>query len=289
MTSVMAQGGRVEDGMEARGEYRLTDRDFRFIAGYLAEQAGIVLSEAKRDLAYGRLVRRLRALRLSCFADYCDLLAADDGTETEHFINALTTNLTAFFREPHHFEFLQKQLLPELIRHKPVRKLRIWSAGCSTGEEPYSIAMAVSEVLPAGWDVRILATDLDSNVVATARRGVYPEKRVEGMSGERLKRWFYRGKGANAGMVKVCDELSEMIAFRQLNLLADWPFRQPFDLIFCRNVVIYFDKATQSTLFDRYADQLHAQGHLFIGHSETLYKVCDRFAPLGNTIYQRTR
>ncbi|WP_461482155.1 CheR family methyltransferase [Porticoccus sp.] len=286
MASVIPQGSHVDD-MDGHGEFKLTDRDFRFIAKRIAEHAGIVLSDAKRDLVYGRLMRRLRALKLTRFSQYCDLLAQDDGTEMEYFVNALTTNLTAFFREPHHFDYMQQELLPALIRQKSSRTLRIWSAGCSTGEEPYSIAMAVAEVMPEGWDIRILATDLDSSVVATGRQGIYPETRVQGMSQARLKRWFYRGKGARAGMVKVVPELADMVAFKQLNLLSDWPLKGSFDIIFCRNVVIYFDKATQSVLFDRYANQLQQRGHLFIGHSETLYKVCDRFSLLGNTIYQR--
>ncbi|WP_018953820.1 CheR family methyltransferase [Thioalkalivibrio sulfidiphilus] len=269
------------------GDFEFTDRDFRFIARFIGEHAGIVLSDAKRDLVYGRLQRRLRALGLRRFSDYCELLEQGDGEELEHFVNALTTNLTSFFREPHHFEYLQKDLLPRLLRERSERRLRIWSAGCSTGEEPYSIAMVVAETVPEDWDVRILATDLDTNVVATAAAGRYGADRVEGISEARRRRWFLRGKGANQGMVRVRPELQELIRFRPLNLLDPWPMRGAFDIIFCRNVVIYFDKSTQRVLFDRFAGQMRPDGHLFIGHSETLHKVSERFQLLGNTIYRR--
>ncbi|TVQ70908.1 MAG: protein-glutamate O-methyltransferase CheR [Chromatiaceae bacterium] len=268
-------------------EYEFTDRDFRFIARFIGDYAGIVLSEVKRDLVYGRLQRRLRALGLRRFSDYCELLENDDGEERELCVNALTTNLTSFFREPHHFDHLQKDLLPKLVRAHADRRLRIWSAGCSTGEEPYSIAMVVAETVPADWDVRILATDLDTNVVATAAAGRYSADRVQGVSEARRRRWFLRGKGANQGMVRVRPELQELIRFRPLNLLEPWPVRGAFDVIFCRNVVIYFDKSTQKVLFDRFAGQMKPDGRLFIGHSETLHKVSDRFRLLGNTIYGR--
>jgi chemotaxis protein methyltransferase CheR len=168
------------------------------------------------------------------------------------------------------------------------RRIRIWSAGCSTGEEPYSIAIVLREALPSvGWDIKILATDLDSNVLATAERGVYEWNRVKDLSESRLRRWFQKGRNAQEGWVRVAPALRDLITFRQLNLMDDWPMRGPFDLIFCRNVVIYFDKATQRVLFERYADILVERGHLFVGHSESLFKVTERFVPLGKTIYQR--
>ncbi len=274
---------------KSQGEFKFTEKDFRFIVKYIAEHAGIVLSDAKRDLVYGRLVRRLRALRLSTFSEYCDLLIQDNEVELEHFVNALTTNLTSFFREPHHFDYLQQTVFPHLLKTKQKKEIRIWSAGCSTGEEPYGIAIAAAESVPADWDIQILATDLDSNVVAKAQQGIYNLDRVEGIENARLKRWFRKGSGSNAGKVKVSSELQELITFHQLNLLHQWPMKTLFDIIFCRNVVIYFDKETQKVLFDRYANQLVSDGHLFIGHSETMYKVCDRFSLLGHTIYQRIR
>lgn len=270
-------------------EFVLTDKDFAFIKQFIARQAGIELSDAKRNLVYGRLVRRLRILQLPSFSAYCSRLDSGDEEELEHCVNALTTNLTSFFREMHHFDFLQRELLPRLIREKREPQLRVWSAGCSTGEEPYSIAMVLAENLPEHWDVRVLATDLDSSVVATGAAGQYTEERITGITDARRARWFLRGKGANEGQVRVRDELREMVSFRRLNLLDPWPMRAPFDFIFCRNVVIYFSKDTQRVLFDRFAEQLGPDSHLFIGHSETLYKVSDRFNLLGSTIYQRAR
>lgn len=277
--------------MTREREFEFTDREFRAIRDLVSAQAGIVLSEAKRDMIYGRLVRRLRALDLDNFSAYCELLDSADGAgEMEAFVNAVTTNLTSFFREVHHFEFLAQQLLPRLLKERAgTRRLRIWSAGCSTGEEPYTLAMTLRESIPRidGWDVKILATDIDTNVLATAAAGVYGEERVRELPHERLRRWFRKGCGEHDGRVKVSVELQDMISFRQLNLLESWPMRGSFDVIFCRNVVIYFDKPTQKKLFERMADLLAPDGHLFIGHSESLFKVTDRFRTLGNTIYER--
>lgn len=271
-------------------EFGFSHADFETIRRLVGEQTGIVLSDAKKDMVYGRLARRLRQLGLPDFASYCRFLEEDDGGEMGELINAITTNLTAFFREGHHFDYLGNVLLPQLMQEKVhERRIRIWSAGCSTGEEPYSIAMVLREVIPAnrGWDVRILATDLDSNVLATGRHGVYPEERVRDLPRQRLSRWFQRGGGANQGFVRVKSELRDLISFKRLNLLHPWPFKGPFDLIFCRNVVIYFSKDTQRQLFDRFADMLAPRGHLFIGHSETLFRISERFRLVGNTIYQK--
>lgn len=270
-------------------EFRLTDSDFSFIKQFIAAQAGIELSEAKRNLVYSRLVRRLRVLKLPSFSAYCHYLDGGDEEELEHCVNALTTNLTSFFRESHHFDFLQRELLPALMRDKPNRELRVWSAGCSTGEEPYSIAMVLAENLPEDWNIRVLATDLDSSVVATGEAGQYTLERITGITDVRRRRWFLRGRGGNEGQVKVRQEIRDMITFKRLNLQNRWPMRQPFDIIFCRNVVIYFNKDTQRVLFDRFAEQMTPGGHLFIGHSETLYKVSDRFKLLGSTVYQRVK
>jgi len=177
-----------------------------------------------------------------------------------------------------------------LVKLKGNKKhLRIWSAGCSTGEEPYSIAIALKEALPDfdDWDVKILATDLDANVVAHGKAGIYRSDRIDGLDEKRIKRWFRRGTGNNAELVKISPELQKMITFKRLNLLQEWPMSRPFDLMFCRNVVIYFDKNTQRILFDRYADILADDAYLFIGHSETLFKVSTRFDSLGQTIYQK--
>ncbi|CAN8141659.1 chemotaxis protein methyltransferase (fragment) [uncultured Thiomicrorhabdus sp.] len=176
-----------------------------------------------------------------------------------------------------------------LQKNQASRKIRIWSAGCSTGEEPYSLAIVLKESVPAGWDAKVIATDLDSNVVATGQSGVYKLDRLKGMSLERKKRWFMKGTGAREGYAKVKPELQGIIEFGQLNLMADWPIKDSIDVIFCRNVVIYFDKQTQARLFDRYANLLQPEGHLFVGHSESLYNVCDRFELLGKTIYRKIR
>ena len=280
-------------GQESEGqgrEFVFTDKDFARIRDLVKRNTGIHLSDAKKNMVYGRLSRRLRQLGMESFNAYVEMVEAGNEEELVNFINAITTNLTAFFRENHHFEFLTGTLLPELMASKGSdRRIRIWSAGCSSGEEPYSIAMAVKEAMPAGqyWDVRILATDLDSNMVANAARGVYTLERVQGLTKQRLRRWFRRGKGDKSGMVKVSRELQEMITFKQLNLMHDWPLSGPIDVIFCRNVVIYFDKDTQRRLFDRYADLMSDQAHLFIGHSESLFKVTERFDSLGNTIYRK--
>lgn len=207
-----------------------------------------------------------------------------------NLINAITTNLTFFFRENHHFDYLAQQVIPHLLeKNKASKKIRIWSAGCSTGEEPYSIATVLKETVPADWSARVLATDLDTTVVETARQGVYKVERLKGVSEARKKRWFLKGKGERDGLVKVKPELQEIIDFGQINLMNEWPIKDKVDVIFCRNVVIYFDKPTQTKLFNRYADLLPDNGHLFIGHSESLYKICDRFELLGQTIYRKIR
>jgi len=286
MTSPNAAEGRER-------EFEFTDRDFAYLREIVTGHSGISLGEQKRQLVYGRLTRRLRQLRLDSFEQYCAYVEQHLEEELGELINAITTNLTSFFRENHHFEHLAGSALPEtMARNTGSRRLRLWSAGCSTGEEPYSIAMTVSETLESslsGWDARILATDIDSQVVARAQAGVYPQDRIEGISTSRQRRWFRRGTGPNSGKARVSGDLQELIAFRQLNLLKDWPMRGPFDIIFCRNVVIYFDKEIQKRLFDRYADMLVPNGYLYVGHSESLHRISDRFKLIGKTIYQRIR
>lgn len=271
-------------------EFTFSEKDFKFIRELISERTGIVLADHKVDMVYGRLSRRLRELNLASFDEYLSNLERDE-SELINFINALTTNLTAFFREKHHFEFMTSSLLPELIKKKKNRRLRIWSAGCSSGEEPYTIAMTVRSILKdtRGWDVKILATDLDSNMVRKAKNGIYTADRVNGLTSEQMKKWVGTGQGDNASMVEMSDSLREMITFKQLNLMHEWPMKGPFDIVFCRNVLIYFNKETQAMLFDRYADMLDNDGHLFIGHSESMYKICDRFELLGKTIYKKLK
>lgn len=278
---------------EREQEFEFTDSDFEFLRDIVTSHTGIMLDGHKRQLVYGRLTRRLRQLGIATFSEYCAHVEQNLDSEFGELVNAITTNLTSFFREHHHFEHLAKHALPDRMQRNGLnRRLRLWSAGCSTGEEPYSIAMTVAEALgssPSVWDARILATDIDSQVLARAASGVYADERIEGIEPGRQRRWFRHGKGGNAGKVKVSEDLQALIAFRQLNLMdAVWPMHGPFDIIFCRNVVIYFDKATQRKLFDRYADLLAPDGYLYVGHSESLHGTSERFKLIGRTIYQKT-
>jgi chemotaxis protein methyltransferase CheR len=234
----------------------------------------------------------LRHLGIDRFENYCRLLEAGDSSEVPQFVNAVTTNLTSFFREMHHFQFLANRVLPELlVKYSKDRRLRIWSAGCSTGEEPYSIAITIRDSLrnKPGWNVQILATDIDSNVLDVANKGIYPEERIRSLNAEMLQSSFKKGIGSNKGYVKISSDLKGMITFQQLNLLEPWPMRSPFDIIFCRNVVIYFNKQNQRILFDRFANALNSGGFLFIGHSESLFNISDRFELIGKTIYLRQK
>ncbi len=277
--------------MQAKAkEFVFTKDDFDRLRNLVGEHTGISLSDAKQQLIYGRLTRRLRTLGLQNFSQYCDLLESDPGEEFEDFVNAITTNLTSFFRESHHFDFLRETALPEVIaRNRGSGRVRLWSAGCSSGEEPYSIAITAVEVLARSpnCDLKILATDLDSNMVATGAQGVYRSERVEGLEGSCLRRWFRKGRGQSVGQVRVNPELQQLLSFRQLNLMTAWPMHGPLDIIFCRNVVIYFDKDTQRKLFARFAKLQPPGSYLFIGHSETLAGVTDKYRLLHQTIYQR--
>jgi len=271
-------------------EFNFTESHFNHIREIATKHSGIVLSDAKRDMVYSRLVRRLRKTGIDNFDDYCLLLENANYEEFTHFVNAITTNLTSFFRESHHFDMLADLVLPDIMkRNKATKKIRVWSAGCSTGMETYSIAMVLKEVIPEnqGWDIKILATDLDTNVIETGRNGIYKFDNVTGVSDERISRWFMRGSGENAENIKVSKKLRDLVSFKQLNLLEPFPFNGPIDIIFCRNVVIYFDKETQKLLFDKFAN-IHAfNSYLFIGHSETLYNVTDRYKLLRNTVYNK--
>lgn len=275
-------------------DFQFTTKDFERVRSLARQHTGIALSDAKQEMVYSRLGRRLRQLGIDTFSDYLDLVERQgfEGELTE-FTNAITTNLTSFFRENHHFEYLAQTMLPELMRLRASeRHIRIWCSASSTGEEPYSIAMVVKEVMPknSGWDIKILATDLDTNVLATAERGIYQESRINGISAERKKRFFLRGKNKQVGFVRVVPELRQMITFRKLNLMdKQWPMRGPLDIIFCRNVMIYFTKETQKTIVERFSELLADDGYLVMGHSETLYKVSDRFELIGKTMYRPSR
>lgn len=278
---------RLNDGINhGEREFSLSPENYVAVTNLIHEVSGIVLGDAKRDLVYGRLAPRLRELGCRNFTDYLELVHGADGQgEQTAMVNAITTNLTGFFRERHHFEALAADILPRLVREKPDRRLRIWSAGCSSGQEPYSIAMVLHRFLTGfnRWDALILATDIDSNMVAHGQEGVYGSDVAETIPPE-YRRYV---RHAGAGQVVMQDELKALIRFKRLNLIEPWPMKALFDLIFCRNVVIYFDKNTQRVLFDRYADLLPIGGMLFIGHSESLHRVSSRFRHLGQTIYQK--
>lgn len=278
-------------GAAAQKEFAFTNDDFDFLRKLANSRTGIVVGDDKFDMFYSRLSRRVRNLKLNNFAEYCEYLkSGEDQAELTELVNAITTNLTAFFRENHHFEYLRDHALPDRMRlNGSDRKIAIWSAGCSTGEEPYSLAMTLSE-MPAlrGWQVGLTATDIDSNVLAAAASGVYAGDRVRDLSESLLKRCFLKGTGSQAGKVKVKTLLRKMIEFRQLNLMDAWS-EEPRDIIFCRNVLIYFDKDSKRRLIERYAETLKPGGYLFIGHSESLYQITDRFELIGNTIYRKVR
>lgn len=274
---------------QSHREFEFSIAQFEHLRRLVKVNTGINLSEGKYDMVYGRLARRLRVLELRNFAEYLDYVEHGHSDELPELINAITTNLTSFFRERHHFDFLKNSALPDIAARSRSKRLRIWSAGCSTGEEPYSIAITLqgSEVTNSPWDTKILATDLDSNCVAHGRHAVYRPDRFNGLDSGIVKRWFEPAPQDGREMYRAKSPLREMVTYKQLNLLNDWPMHGPFDVIFCRNVVIYFDKETQRQLFDRYANILAPGGYLFIGHSETLFKVSERFESLGNTVYRK--
>jgi len=273
---------------ENNREFPYTRKDFNHLCALVDEHTGIQLAKGKEDMLYGRLSRRIRKIGLDSFKAYIQLLESDpDGEEFGEFVNSVTTNLTSFFRESHHFDYLKKTVLPNLIqRNRTSRRIRIWSAGSSTGEEPYSIAMTVAETMPPGWDVKILATDLDTDVLAHGEQGIYDESRVEDLPNSVVKRWFVKNKRL-PGKIRVKPELQELIYFRQLNLLQPWPMEGPLDIIFCRNVIIYFDVPTKQKLIDRYADLLVDGGHMFLGHSEAMHDLSTRFNLSGKSVYTK--
>jgi chemotaxis protein methyltransferase CheR len=266
-------------------DFRLTDAEFNRIRELVREHTGIALSDAKRQLVYGRLARRLRALRLDDFSSYIELLEAGESGELEQFTNAVTTNLTSFFREAHHF--------PVLAEH--VRKARepvtIWCSAASTGEEPYSIAITLIEALGDKANAaRVISTDIDTAVLAKAQAGVFTAEQVKALSPERLRRFFNKGTGSNAGKVRIRPEVAQLVKFSRLNLLdPSWSVKEPVDAIFCRNVMIYFDKPTQKKVLDRFAPLLKTNGLLFAGHSENASLVNQTFKPLGQTVYELAR
>lgn len=266
------------------GKLELTDSTFARLQDLVRRATAIELPASKKQLAYSRFARRVHALGLDTFEQYCDLIDRGDPDEMPQFASAITTNFSNFFRERHHFEFLAR-----FLREREDRRVRIWSAGCATGEEPYSIAMTVLDTLGErnDWDVRILATDIDTAALSQARSGVYPRERIVNVDSRELRRWFQRGTGSQERLVRVAPRLRRLIRFRELNLIEPWPMNGPFDLIFCRNVVIYFGLDVKRTLFERFAAMQRPGAPLIIGHSENLSNITARYAPQGNTIYLR--
>ena len=264
----------------------MTNKDYSFISERVYEACGIVLSEQKKDMVYARISRRLRKLGLSSFSEYISYLNNNESVEFGEFINAITTNLTSFFRETHHFDFLKKTAVPEILsRHKSDHRVRIWSAGCSLGMEPYSIAICLDKLIPSNWDFKILATDLDTNVLESGREAIYEGGQVSGLSDAQLKKYFL--KDGSAKRYKAKPYLKQNISFKQLNLLKEWPMKGPFDVIFCRNVIIYFDHETKVKLFNRYANLLAPGGYLILGHSESMGRENSQFKGLGQNVYQK--
>jgi chemotaxis protein methyltransferase CheR len=277
-------------GLQRLREFSFRNEDFEALRHLVKSLTGINLSDQKRELVYGRLSRRLRALRLRSFGEYRELLASDP-RELVQLSNAITTNLTSFFRERHHFDYLCEEVLKaRAAQSHPRRRVRIWSAGCSTGEEPYSIAMSVIEALPdlPRWDLRILATDLDSDALERARAGLYPSERVRAVDPVRLVRFFTEQHAGSGRAYRVVPEVAALVSFKQLNLMDRWPMKGPLDVIFCRNTVIYFDKETQRELFARIAALQRPGDLLFLGHSESLFQVSPDYSLVGRTIYRRS-
>ena len=274
----------MAEGAQDR-EFTFSDRDFRRVCELIHRRAGIALADSKRDMVYSRLSRRLRTLGLRGFQAYLDQLEAGSEDEWEAFTNALTTNLTSFYREAHHFEILAEHLMARRDRSP----LRIWCSAASTGEEPWSLAITACEVFGTLTPpVQILATDIDTQVLAVGERGIYPLERIKGLSTERVKRFFQRGSGPHQGMCRVRPALRDLVDFAPLNLLVDnYGIKGPFDAIFCRNVMIYFDKPTQRAVLERMTPLLAPDGLLFAGHSESFLHANYLLRPCGRTVYGR--
>ncbi|MDD0811847.1 methyltransferase domain-containing protein [Curvibacter sp. RS43] len=265
-------------------EFVWTDADFSRVQALIYQRAGINLHDGKHAMVYSRLSRRLRETGYNSFREYLSWLETHDGPEWQEFVNALTTNLTAFFREQHHFE-----IFATLLKSRPASTpWRVWCNAASTGEEPYSIVMTAFESLGNNASFKLTASDIDSKVLASASQGVYRLENLKGLSHERLQRFFMRGKDSNAGLIRVKPELRKAIDFLSVNLIRDdWPFKEPFDVVFCRNVMIYFDAPTQRKVLERIHRVLKPGGMLFVGHAENFSESRDLFTLRGKTVYER--
>jgi chemotaxis protein methyltransferase CheR len=287
MAAVRGQAGATSDtsGSDIQDrEFAWTQADFVRVQSLIYQRAGISLHDGKHAMVYSRLSRRLRDTGYESFRDYLGWLETHDGPEWQEFINALTTNLTSFFREHHHFE-----ILAEHLKSKPANTAwRVWCNAASTGEEPYSIVMTAVDALGSHANFKLWASDIDSKVLATAARAVYRLDGIKGIDAARMQRFFMRGKASNEGMLRVKPELQRMIEFLSVNLIRDdWPFREPFDIVFCRNVMIYFDAATQRSVLEKIHRVMKPGGLLFVGHSENFNESRDLFVLRGKTVYER--
>ncbi len=270
-------------------EHSLNPRQFQELCDMVYEITGIVLKESKREMVYRRLMRRIRELNVPSFSEYFQLLKTNDSEELPNFINAITTNLTSFYRESHHFDYLLENFLPEHEKFTGAkRRLRVWSSACSTGEEPYTLSITLNKYFGRQinlWDCKILATDLDTNVLDTSKEGVYKFDRIESLPTKIKKDWFESAEPDYPGHVRVNEILKDIITFKQLNLLNAWPMKGPFDVIFCRNVLIYFDRPTQEAILEKFLKILRPGGVLMLGHSESVAKGYSQLDPVGRTTY----
>lgn len=267
----------------------LSEKLFLNFRQIIYQESGINCTDIKKALMQARIMKRIRELKLEDYEDYYNYLNENYDSEKIHLINCITTNKTDFFREPAHFTFLSEKVIPGYASEKR-KEIRIWSAGCSTGEEPYSIAITVIDACGRGYtpNIKILATDIDTEVLKKAQQGIFKEEVIDDIDIETLKKYFYRGRGENQGFFKIKEPVRKLISFRRLNLLGHgFPMKKKFDIIFCRNVIIYFDKDSQKRLFDNFHRYLNDDGYLFVGHSETLTGITDKFNFMRNTVYTK--
>jgi len=270
----------------------LTDIVFEKYKKFIFQESGINLSDEKRELLRTRLLKRLQSCGLESYSDYLRLVQ-EDSKELVCMLDAISTNLTSFFREPKHFDFLNKTLLPDLLaknKKDSVQKIRVWSSGASTGEEPYSLMMTILSHIdnPAVWDIKLLGTDINTEVLAKARNATYALEKLKTVPSDIKRKYFQNGHGKSLGFGRVKDSVRKLIYFKRLNLMNErYPFSGPFDFIFCRNVMIYFNRQTQETLVNRYYDYLSSGGYFFIGHSESLTGINHKFSYVQPTVYRK--
>lgn len=268
----------------------LNSSNFKFIASRVYDSCGVKLDDSKVEMLRSRLIPRLRELGFTTFKEYTGFLETHYNDEEFILVNAITTNFTSFFREKHHFDYLQDTLIPLWLKNnKSDKKIRIWSAGCSSGEEPYTIAMSILNAQPQleYWDIKILATDIDTNILRRARKGEYHKEKLDGLDKNLIKHWFKPSTDRPDTHMQISEKLQKMIHFKHLNFMHSWPMKNKFDLIFCRNVVIYFDKETQAAIATKFSQYQRPGDHFFIGHSESLHQMSDTYQLIGKAMYER--